>query len=108
MNVAASIGANVAINAALARKRLIGHFETAGALAPDNAVALPPKAPAFMVKSLVKQGVLIPAEEGRFYLDRTANSRALLAQGKAGVVVVLGLVAILALVVAILLIVGER
>jgi len=104
MNVAASVGANVAIQAAVQRKRLITHFEKAGALSPETAVILPPKSPKYVVKALVKQGFLITSGEGLFYLDPVANQRALTGQMKAGVAVVLGLVAVLAFVVAGLLI----
>lgn len=107
MNVAVTAGANVAIHAALIRKSVIAHFEKAGALSPETAVGLPPKHPSQTVKALVKQGVLVEAEEGLFYLDPAANERALKGQMKAGGAVVMGLVAVLAFVVAGLLIAGR-
>lgn len=104
MNVAVTAGANVAIYGALQRKRLIEHFKKARALSAETAVALPPKSPSHTVKSLVKQGVLVQAGDGLFYLDPAAKQRALAGQMKAGAAVVMGLVAVLAFVVAGLLI----
>lgn len=104
MSLAANIGANVAITAALQRKRVVAHFEAADALSADRATALPPKPPRHTVQALVKQGVLVEAAPGRFYLDQAADRRALEGQAWAGVVIVLGLVVILAFVTAAVLI----
>lgn len=100
MNVAASAGANVAIMAAMMRKQVVGHFEKAGAFSADAAVPLPPESPRSTVNALVKQGVIVPAGEKLFYLDREADARSLRQQGKAGLAVVLGVVVLLALVLA--------
>lgn len=104
MSIATSIGANVAITAALQRKRVIGHFEAAQAFSADRAMPLPPKPPGRAVQALVRQGVLVETAPGIFYLDQKANSRALEAQAWAGVAVVLGLIILLAFVMAAVLI----
>lgn len=107
MNVAVTAGTNAAIIAALARKKLITHFEAAGATSPETAIPLPTKRSAMMVKSLEKQGVLKPAGQGLYYLDADANARVLQAQGKVGVAVVLTLLGVLVLVVAGLFLAGS-
>ena len=96
MNVAANAGANVAIMAAVMRKRVIGHFEKAGALSADTAIPLPPKPSRSTVNALIKQRVIVPAGEGLFYLDKEADARSLREQGKAamatlGMLVLIGL-----------------
>ncbi|WP_312404560.1 hypothetical protein [Brevundimonas sp.] len=104
MSIATSVGVNAAITAALQRKRVIGHFEAGQALSADRAMPLPPKPPRHTIQALVKQGVLIETAPDHFYLDQQANRRALEGQAWAGLVVVLGLVVILAFVMAAVLI----
>lgn len=97
MNVSTSAGANVAILAAVMRKRVIEHFEKAGALSGETAIPLPPKHPRSTVNALIKHKVIVPVGEGLFYLDREADARSLREQGKAamavlGMLVLIGLI----------------
>lgn len=104
MSVATSIGANVAITAALQRKRVVAHFEAGQALCADRAMPLPSKPPRHTVQVLVRQGVLVESAPGLFYLDTQTNRRALKGQAGAGVVFVIGLLALLGFVMAAFLI----
>lgn len=106
MNVAATSGANVAIMAAMMRKRVIEHFQKAGALTPETAVPLHAKHPRAMVKTLIKHGVIVPAGEGLFYLDLSANDRWNRDQALAAVAIVVALVLLLGVVLAGLALVG--
>ena len=106
MNVAASTGANVAIMAAVMRKRVIQHFEKAGALSADTAIPLPPKPPQSTVNALIKHKVIVPAGHGLFYLDRDADARSLREQGKAAIAV-LGMLVLIGLIVLGMVLVGQ-
>jgi len=106
MNVAASAGANVAIMAAVMRKRVIQHFEKAGALSAETAIPLPPKHPRSTVNALIKHKVIVAAGEGRFYLDREADARSLREQGKAAMAV-LGMLVLIGLIVLGMVLVGQ-
>ncbi|WEK56459.1 MAG: hypothetical protein P0Y52_07790 [Candidatus Brevundimonas phytovorans] len=99
MNVAATTGGNVAIMAAMMRKRAIEHFRKAGALSAETAVPLPQKHSRSMVEWLIKQKVIVPAGEGLFYLDQEADARSLRAQGQAAIAVILAMLVLLAFVV---------
>lgn len=68
MNVAASSVTNVAIMAAVMRKRMIQHFDKAGALSAETAIPLPLKHPRSTVNALIKHKVIVSAGEGPFYL----------------------------------------
>ena len=103
MNVAVTAGSNAAITAALIRKKTVQHFEKAGAFSAETAVPLPPKPSRHMVNALIKQKVIVPAGDDLFYLDVTANERALRQQLKAGMVAVLLLAAAALAVVALVL-----
>lgn len=105
MNVAASAGANVAIMAAVMRKRMIQH-EKAGALSAETAVPLPPKHPRSTVNALIKHKVIVSAGEGLFYLDREADARSLHEQGKAAMAV-LGMLVLIGLIVLGMVLVGQ-
>lgn len=98
-NAAANIAANAAINAARVRNRVVEHFQKAGALTADTAIALPPKSPRHTVDALIKHKVIVPVGEGLFYLDLEANARSNRDQAKAGIAVVIGLVIVLAIVI---------
>ena len=106
MNVAANAGANVAIMAAVMRKRMIQHFEKAGALSAETAIPLPPKHPRSTVNALIKHKVIVPAGEGLFYLDREADARSLREQGKAAIAV-LGMLGLIGLIVLGMVLVGR-
>ncbi|MNH49272.1 hypothetical protein D3C73_08440 [compost metagenome] len=106
MNVAANAGANVAIMAAVMRKRVIEHFQNAGALSAETAVPLPQKPSRSMVTSLIKQKVIVPAGEGLFYLDLDADDRSLRAQGKVAMTV-LGMLVLIGLTVLGLVLFGN-
>ena len=99
MNVAASAGANSAIIAALARSKVIEHFQKAGALNTETAVPLPAKSSRSVVDALIKQKVLIPAGDGLFYVDLDADKRWLRAQGNVAVAVIVTLVVLLGIVI---------
>ena len=106
MNVAATTGANVAIMAAMMRKRVIQHFEKAGALSAETAIPLPPKHPRSTVNALIKHKVIVPAGEGLFYLDLDADARSLRAQGKVAMAV-LGMLVLIGLTVLGLVLFGN-
>ena len=106
MNVAATTGANVAIMAAMMRKRVIEHFEKAGALSAETAIPLPPKPSLSTVNALIKQKVIVPAGEGLFYLDLDADARSLRAQGKVAMAV-LGMLVLIGLTVLGLVLFGN-
>jgi len=106
MNVAASAGANVAIMAAVMRKRMIEHFEKAGALSVETAIPPPPKHPRSTVNALIKHKVIVPAGDGLFYLDKVADARSLREQGKAAMAV-LGMLVLIGLIVLGMVLVGQ-
>ncbi|WP_436357926.1 hypothetical protein [Brevundimonas sp. CEF1] len=106
MNVAANAATNVAIMAAVMRKRMIQHFEKAGAFSAETAIPLPPKHPRSTVNALIKHKVIVPAGEGLFYLDREADARSLREQGKAAMAV-LGMLVLIGLIVLGMVLVGR-
>lgn len=106
MNIAATAGANAAIIASLARRKVIEHFEKAGAFGLETAVPMSAKSPRYTVEALIRQKVLIPAGDGLFFVDLDANERWLRDQGKVAVGVIVGLVAVLGAVLAGLALVG--
>jgi siroheme synthase (precorrin-2 oxidase/ferrochelatase) len=106
MNVAATTGANVAIMAAMMRKRVIEHFEKAGALSAETAIPLPPKQSLSTVNALIKHKVIVPAGEDLFYLDREADARSLREQGKAAMAV-LGMLVLIGLIILGMVLVGR-
>lgn len=106
MNVAASAGANVAIMAAVMRKRMIQHFEKAGAFSAETAIPLPPKHPRSTVSALIKHKVIVPAGEDLFYLDREADAQSLREQGKAAMAV-LGMLVLIGLIILGMVMVGR-
>ena len=106
MNVAASAGSNVAIMAAVTRKRVIEHFEKAGALSADTAIPMPPKPYFSTVNALIKQRVIVPAGEGLFYLDKKADTRSLREQGKAAMAV-LGMLVLIGLAILGMVLIGK-
>jgi len=59
---------------AIRRKKLIGRFRKAGATNPQHAVA--PEAlgerRSWVFKQLLKHGVLVPTQDGRFFMDDRA------------------------------------
>ena len=106
MNVAANAGANVAIMAAVMRKRMIQHFEKAGAFGAETAIPLPPKHPRSTVNALIKHKVIVSVGENLFYLDREADARSLREQGKAALAA-LGMLALIGLIVLGMVLVGR-
>ena len=106
MNVAANAATNVAIMAAVMRKRMIQHFEKAGALSAETAIPLPPKHPRSTVNALIKHKVIVPAGENLFYLDREADARSLREQGKAAMAVV-GMLVLIGLIILGMVLVGR-
>ena len=106
MNAATNAGANVAIMAAVMRKRMIQHFEKAGALSAETAIPLPSKPSLSTANALIKHKVIVSAGEGLFYLDQEADLRSQREQGKVAMAVVFGMLAVLGLVIVGLVLVG--
>jgi len=102
MSTGATTAATMVVMNRAAIRKLVQHFETADATDAARAIPLPPKAPRAPVKRLVKDRILVPAGDDRFYLDREAQTHAHARGSRAGgiiaILVVIGLVILLALV----------
>jgi hypothetical protein len=104
MSVAATTATNVVLMEQMAIRKIVQHLEKAEAIEAGRAIALPPKAPRSTVRRLVKDKILVPVGDDRFYLDSAAHEQAQARVSRAWrIVAIAGLIGLVVLVVMALL-----
>ena len=74
MNAGAAVAPGIAAAVTRTRRRILGHFEGAGATSPENSTSYEPsrKLERRAFDRFIARGVLVEAEQGSYWLDRVA------------------------------------